>query len=157
MTLSSATPWVAAGVAATVVIVILAVFLSTGGGSGGAQFGDHWHAGLNVSVCGGPNYTIPEPQILPGLHSHGDNVIHIEPRRPSESGNNASLDTFFESNGLRVEADLIQIPGEQAFRDGDDCPDGESGRLRALVNGSEVADFLNYLPRDGDRIEVIFN
>lgn len=157
LTLSSATPWVAAGVAATVVIVILAVFLTTGGGSGGAQFGDHWHASLNISVCGGPNYTIPEPRILPGLHSHSDNVIHIEPRRPGESGGNASLDTFFESNGLRVEADLIAIPGDPVIRNGEPCDDGEPGRLRVLVNGSEVPEFLSYLPQDGDRIELIFD
>lgn len=156
MTLSTATPWVAAGVAATVVIVILAVFVTSGGGSGGAQFGDHWHADLNISTCGG-SYTMPEPSPLPGLHTHGDSQIHIEPRRPSEAGNNASLGTFFENNGIRVEDDLIQIPGEPAFRNGDNCPDGESGSLRVVVNGDEVVDFLNYLPKDGDRVVVTFD
>ncbi|MEE9286059.1 MAG: hypothetical protein V3V35_10085 [Dehalococcoidia bacterium] len=154
-TLSSATPWIAGGAGIIAVIIVLAVVFAGGGGSGGAQFGDHWHAPISITVCGG-SYTEPQQSPLPGLHTHNDGVIHIEPRRSGEAGSNASLGTYFRTSQLLVEEDLIQIPGEQAFRNGDPCPDGQPGQLRVLVNGGEVEDFLNYLPQNGDRIAVTF-
>ena len=121
--------------------------------SSGAQVGEHWHATLDIEVCGA---SYQEPPTDGGVHSHGDGLIHLHPQDSSEAGNNASLRTFFKGTRMRLEEDFIQLTGEPEYRDGDRCHDGNAGRLRVLANGEEIADFLSYLPRDGDFVQVLF-
>ncbi|MCH7553697.1 MAG: hypothetical protein IIC82_06845 [Chloroflexi bacterium] len=57
---------------------------------------------------------------------------------------------------FRLAETSIQLPGDPVYENGDLCPDGSIGTLHALVNGSEIEDFLDYLPQDRDDIEIIF-
>ena len=126
-----------------------------GGGGGGAQVSEHWHAAVRISVCG-ELYT--EPPTSGGVHSHGDGLMHIHPRQgvSGESGSNASVGTFFSGTRLLLLEDRIQVPGDRLYRQGDRCPDGNVGNLVVTVNDEEVVDFLDYLPQDGDLINVEF-
>lgn len=154
--LDAATMWVLGSLG--LIVLIVAIYWVRQGGSGeasgGAQVGDHWHASIAIQVCG-ESYV--EPSFEGGIHTHGDGQIHLHPRSLSEAGRNASLKTYFENSRLQIGQDFIQIPGEQRLRNGDPCPDGKPGHLRVTVNGREVQNFLSYLPKEGDRIQVTFN
>ena len=99
--------------------------------------------------------------VFPGdLHSPGDSQIHIHPQTASQSGDNASLGTFFENArsevaGFDISKDRIQVDGEE-FRNGDPCADGTRGQLTVTINGEVKEDFLDYLPQDGDVVAVAF-
>ena len=157
--LSGGAAWAVGGIVLIGGIIAFAA-LARGGGSGGAQLGDHWHTPLSIRVCGDP-FNVPSYRVDRGMHSHGDGVIHIEPNRAGESGGNASLENFFGGvadnvPGFRLAETSIQLPGDPVYENGDLCPDGSIGTLHALVNGSEIEDFLDYLPQDRDDIEIIF-
>ena len=147
--------WVGGGGAIAGVVVIVAVLQGT---SGGAQAGDHWHAALNIQVCNDSPYELP---FFNGdVHSHGDGFIHLHPTSGNESGDNASLATFFRNSSEAVPSfalteDSITVDDIE-YRDGDLCGDGSAGSLAVTINGEERADFMSYLPQEGDDISVRF-
>ena len=118
------------------------------------RVGDHWHAAYEVVLCGKP-----EPQLAfsPGnIHTHGDGQIHIHPGIPEEGGKNSTLNRFFANSRITFSNGTLRYPDGRTYRHGDACPDGRTGRLRLLVNGTPNPDLERYVPRDGDRIRVEF-
>ena len=93
--------------------------------------GDHWHAAIGFYICGTFAPNIPEGEDPLGIHGHGDNVVHIHPFGASSSGKRATLGIFFDSVGIDVSDDHIELPGQEK-RNGDDCENGE-GRVRTKV------------------------
>ena len=160
--ISSGTAWVGGGLLLiAVIITIVAISIARDSSSGdGALTGDHWHATLAINVCG-EGFNIPS--FSGGLHSHApDGVMHIHPQSASETGSNASLGTYFENvmdnvPSFFIDEQSIQIPGEPRYADGELCFDGRPGTLRVTVNGSEEENFMRYLPRDGDVVNVEFS
>ena len=159
--------WMAGGAAVLIVIIIIGVVVARSGprAADGALIGDHWHAPISFEVCGGT----PDPRESPniGVHSHGDSLVHIHPNTNGEAGRNANLQRYFDSlrrsapsipaQDFSISSTSIKVPGDPEYRNGDTCPNSDApGRLRVLVNGEEVEDFLRYAPRDGDNIQVIF-
>lgn len=114
-----------------------------------SKIGIHWHADLSIKILG-ETIEIPAGIGLEGLphkplHTHDrDNVIHIEFAGLVRE-NNLRLGNFFEIWGKTFNKDCIF----------DKC-NGPEGKLKMLVNGEENSEFENYIMRDGDKIEIIF-
>ncbi len=110
--------------------------------------GIHWHADLTIEVLG--KYQNIPANIGIGItelpvHTHeADSVIHME-----FSGlvreNDIRLGRFFETWGKKFDKDCIF----------DKC-DGPEGRLKMFVNEESNYQFENYVMRDRDKIEIIF-
>ena len=111
--------------------------------------GIHWHATLSITILG-------EIQDIPAgigleklphnpIHTHDrDNVIHMEfSGRVTED--DLKLSQFFKIWGKKFDQDCIF----------DKCT-GQEGQLKMLLNGEENFEFENYIMRDGDKIEIIF-
>jgi hypothetical protein len=136
------------------------------------EAGDHWHASLDVNVCGQWLAPAPEfetkadsPDVRVGIHSHGDGLIHIHPFNSSESGNDATVGRFLEYGGWSASSDsfeLWSVNGQAAQqKNGDECtaPDGtkQKGTLTWYVNGKrQSGDPSDYKPKDQDRIFFVF-
>lgn len=108
----------------------------------------HWHPDLKIKILG-------EYQEIPAnigigvvhqlIHTHdADGIIHIEPTGAVRE-NDIKLGRFFEIWGKTFNRDCIF----------DKCSDPE-GELKMLVNGEQNFEFENYVMRDGDRIEIIY-
>jgi hypothetical protein len=116
---------------------------------------DHWHAPYTYYVCGEKQPPAPTWEGT-GVHTHGDGIIHIHPFTRSEEGAGASLAKWFEYGGGTLESDRVRLPGDAiTHRNGDEC-DGEESVVQVFVNGSKEDEFTRYLPRDGDRIRIVF-
>ncbi len=128
----------------------------------------HWHADADVIVCG-ENKQLPlaAPGSLLGTHrmhthdkisnagslpnSDGNGVMHNEGNLHEAPFEN-TLGKFFQNLGIPLSEN-----GVFNVKDGDKCPDGNVGELKVFVNDKEQQDdFFYYIPRDGDRIRVVF-
>jgi len=114
-----------------------------------AQNGIHWHTELNINILGQAQ-DIPAGiglEKLPHqpLHTHdSDNIIHSEFSRIVRK-DDIRLGEFFKIWGKQFNKNCIF----------DKCL-GLEGQLKMLVNGKENNDFENYIMKDGDKIEIIF-
>jgi hypothetical protein len=109
----------------------------------GTEPGDHWHTAYGIYICDqfipslGVGVT-PDPG---GIHTHQDGVIHIHPFQTATTGRNARMSDFFSQTGLDVTSSKIVLPEDPAlgensgktFENGDKCPDGQEGVVKALV------------------------
>jgi len=116
---------------------------------------DHWHAAFGLYLCDAYAPPLPEPSPLPGLHTHGDEVIHIEPLRPQEAGDNATLGVWARDNGLTLTPTKVAAAG-RSYENGDRCGE-QPGEVKVRVDD----DIITYDPRDvplkdGQRITVAF-
>lgn len=130
----------------------------------------HWHATVEITVCGN---LVDLPRIPAGqghlgtgvLHTHDDNVIHVEGavQRPED----ITVGRFFRNIGLDVTATSVSEYGKTKSCDtsrteGSAAPEnatrslGDSGKLTAYVNGEETPDFLDHSIRDGDVIQLMY-
>lgn len=114
----------------------------------------HWHARLDISVCGEPRGlehlgSTSHHVGLPLLHTHGDNLIHVEgaPRYFKD----ITLGRFF--NGLGIE---FSNTGIYEYENGDACPNGTPGTLQVSVNGESIQNATEYSIRDDDEIKITF-
>ena len=114
-----------------------------------SQNGLHWHAELKIGILG-EEQDIPagigleKPPHKP-LHTHDrENIIHWEFSGLVKE-DDLRLGKFFEIWGRKFNKDCIF----------DKCS-GPDGQLKMLVNGEENSEFANYVMRDGDTIEIIF-
>ncbi len=100
----------------------------------------HWHAEYDLSVCG-------ENQIIQGgpleAHTHGTSTLHMEGVRTSRD--EATLDWIIDQLGGELEENSVM---------GKTKCNGEPANLTVKINGEEVENHLDYIPRDGDRVEI---
>jgi hypothetical protein len=138
------------------------------------EAGDHWHASLDVNMCGQWLNPAPEfetradsSQIRVGIHSHADGLIHIHPFNSSESGSNATVGRFLDYGGWSASSDSVDLwPGAdgkpQKEKNGDECtmPDGtkQKGTLTWYVNGKKQSgNPADYQPKDQNKIVLAFD
>lgn len=118
--------------------------------------GDHWHAAYGVYLCDKFAPPIPEPQPLPGLHTHGDEVIHIEPNRVAETGSNATLGNWAKANNLTLTSSRVKSPGTETFTNGGKCG-AKPGFVTVEVDDKVVkGDPRRIRLKDGQRIVIAF-
>lgn len=117
----------------------------------------HWHAALTMSVCGSAR-TLKERDfdrpLGPAagtalLHTHGDDIIHIEGRIPSKD--DITLGAFFSELGIAFAPDRFMDKQGQGA-----CHDGNADTLHVSVNGTDVNDPAHYVVQDRDKIEIRF-
>ncbi len=116
---------------------------------------DHWHAAYQVFVCGQrqPDFALWQG----GIHTHDDGIIHIHPVLPSEEDSGARLVKWFEYGGGKLTQSEVRMPGSrEEYKNGDECPDGSEAVLQVFVNGERLEDWSEYIPQDGDRIQIEF-
>lgn len=112
----------------------------------------HWHATPSIYVCD-EKREIPSPQGdshmgFTDMHTHSDKLIHIE--SVVSSRRQIILKRFLEGIGITFSSN--EIWGK---KNGDLCGN-KTGAVKMLVNGAGNMEFGNYVPRDGDRIEIRF-
>lgn len=126
------------GVVAIVVVLGVAlvsygVISSDDTAEAGPALGDHWHAAVGVYVCDGfSDPLVDQNGDANGIHSHGDNVIHIHPSTSAATGEDATLGVFTEEVGIELGDGEFTMPNGDTFANGDDC-NGEPGKVRVVV------------------------
>ena len=112
----------------------------------------HWHAIPQITLCG-EEKPIPTPG--PGLHlgntlfhTHEDAQIHIEGTVAGPE--QITLGGFFDKIGVKFSS--TEIMGR---KNGDIC-NGVPGTVQLFVNGSLNAEFRDYVVRDKDKIQIMF-
>jgi hypothetical protein len=127
----------------------------------GASAGEHWHAAYRVYVCG--TRMNPYPTVEGELHSHGDGFMHIHPRTPTFTGDNANVRNFFLLYETSIAEDAkgkrsITFPDGTTFKDGDRCPKSKKRYNIAAANKGEAieGDPGAFIPHDGDEFEIRF-
>lgn len=126
--------------------------------------GDHFHAAFGVYGC---DEFLPPVEIAGadenGIHTHGDGLMHIEPRSTRYTGAGANIGAFGETVAIDLDDDSIVMPGGQTYADGDDCG-GEPGVVQVKVwTGPDdtegrllEADFADYAMPDNSLVTVAF-
>ena len=149
-------PWVPVVGIMFVVVGILALLFVTRSATGAPRIGkDHWHATYTFYTCGEKQPNAPTWES--GVHTHGDGVVHIHPFRSSEEGPGARLVKWFDYGSGKLTQSEIRMPGtSKTWKNGDTCPDGSTGELQVFVNSKKLSDWSRYLPKDGDRIRLVF-
>lgn len=98
--------------------------------------GDHWHAAVAANVCGEWLTSPPEfeqvadnPNVRPGIHTHGDGFVHAHPFTRSEGGDNATFGKFLDYGGWLASEDSLELwvgpaaaPTATSWSNGDTCP-----------------------------------
>lgn len=128
----------------------------------------HWHADVDVFVCGQERRL---PEALPGgligdhqLHTH-DATTNRQSFAGSSDGNGVvhnegditlaphlhTLGQFLENLNIPFSSD-----GVYEYRNGGSCAAGAIGQLTVTVNEKILENPKDYIPRDGDKIEVRF-
>jgi hypothetical protein len=148
----------------TIVIVAIValggvgIALSRGGGDSGGDkppgLNDHWHTAYAINICGSLQPNLPQPSRLLGMHTHNDGLIHAEPYVTGsilDRGDNANVARFVESEpSFKLTSSEIQMPGGQAYKNGDKCDGKDPGRIifRQWENAAsdEFKDYTN--PKD---------
>lgn len=123
--------------------------------------GIHWHPALTISI-NGQRQIIPanigigmhyagypgfDPAMgMTDIHTHDDSgTLHWEVMRGPVKKDDIKLGQFFNVWGKQFTSSCIF----------DKC-NGPEGRLKFIINGKENFDFENYLVKDNDKIEIIF-
>ncbi len=86
---------------------------------------DHWHSAIAYDICGTFQPNTPDNGEDPlGIHTHGDGVIHTHPFSSQAAGNNATLSVYLETLDIRLADNELRLPGQDAKKNGDRCPNG---------------------------------
>jgi hypothetical protein len=87
---------------------------------------DHWHAAYGVYACDQFVDVAEFFESTAGIHSHGDDLIHIHPFSGEGAGENATLGTFVEGSPLLDLTDGEVTVGDQTYVGGVDTCHGEA-------------------------------
>ena len=97
------------------------------------RIGDHWHSAIGFDICGSFVANVPDSGEDPlGIHTHGDGVVHTHPFSSTSAGRRATLGVFFDTVKAKVTATEIDLPNQEARRDGQKCGD-KTARVRVKV------------------------
>ncbi len=150
-------PWVPVVGIIFLVFGVLGLLFVARSATGAPRIGeDHWHAPYTYYVCGEKQPPAPTWEGT-GVHTHGDGIIHIHPYQQSEEGAGARLSRWFEYGGGKLDGDEVRMPGSATtHKNGEECPDGTIGEVQVFVSGDKLHDYKSYLPKDGDRVRIVF-
>ncbi|MCI0819357.1 MAG: cupredoxin domain-containing protein [Chloroflexi bacterium] len=150
-------PWVPVVAIILVVFGVLGLLFVVRSATGAPRIGvDHWHAQYTYYICGEKQPPAPTWEGV-GVHTHTDGIIHIHPFQQSEEGAGARLTKWFDYGGGKLDGDEVRMPGSaDTYKNGDECPDGTVGEVQIFVSGAKVEDYKSYLPKDGDRVRIVF-
>ena len=126
--------------------------------------GDHWHAAIGFYVCGEFAPDLAEGEDPLGIHGHGDNVVHIHPFGAAAAGKRAQLGIFFDSVDVDVSDDEIDLPNQDAKRNGDKCGERTASVQMKVWDSRDPADRgrivegdpADFRPQDGQLITIAF-
>ncbi len=119
----------------------------------------HIHAEVDVNTCG-EEFRFPvEKGRLDGPHTHEEkNLIHFHERLPIDTATKDILNTqplmlgaFFDAMDVNFDSDKILDKNN-----GDFCNDKQS-TLKMFVNGVPSSSFRDYIWKDGDKINLVFD
>jgi len=126
-----------------------------------SQQGIHWHPELSITIkgekepipanigigmqfAGYPQYD--SMMMMTNMHTHdASGMIHWEVMKGPVRQDDIKLSQFFSVWGKKFASSCIF----------DKC-NGPEGRVVLKINGKDNPDFENYLVKDGDKIEIIF-
>lgn len=151
-------PWMPVVAIILVVFGILGLLFFARSATGAPRIGDHWHASYQVTICGENQPAMPSFESTGGSPgTHGDGVIHLHPFVAGAEGSANSLNGYFETGGGKLSGSEIRSPGfSTTYKNGDKCDDGAEGTLQVFLNGENLKDFTRYIPKDGDRLRIVF-
>lgn len=116
----------------------------------------HWHADIELETCGKIRDDLLKLDFegtgsgTHALHTHGDNKIHIETSIIWKK-EDIALGKFFDAVGLKFsETRLLDK------YNGNECTPGKAGKVKMSVNNKENFEFRDYVPKDGDKIKLVF-
>ncbi|MBI4176098.1 MAG: GAP family protein [Candidatus Aenigmarchaeota archaeon] len=120
----------------------------------------HVHTEVDVEICGEDIRLPIETGRLDRPHTHEEkNLIHWHDRLPMDPATKRILNT--EPLTLGAFFDELQVPlSETQVMDkenGDLCPNGQPGTLKAFVNGAPAEDIREYVWKDGDKVAIVFD
>ncbi|QXC61435.1 hypothetical protein KSP35_00855 [Aquihabitans sp. G128] len=91
---------------------------------------DHWHAAFDVNVCGKQQAPVQDgAQDTLGIHTHGDDLIHIHPFATRSSGKNATMQRFFDQVGITVTDDGFTTQDGKVYKEGETTCGGKPGEV----------------------------
>ena len=140
--------WVVFGLIAVGFVVWIVTLPRVSDGELLSKNGIHYHPHLSVTIKG-ENVPIPQGLGLGAvhnpIHTHDpDGIIHLEFEGVVRK-DDTKLGRFFEIWDKDFSKDSIM--GNKT---------GEGGTVKMKVNGAENTEFENYLMKDGDKIEIIY-
>ena len=147
------------GVVVIVVVGVLLIVVSKGEedkvAAKGIQIGDHWHAAIGFDVCG--DWVGDSTPTEGDIHTHGDGLVHLEPRSSASTGDRATLGNYFKQAGWKLSADSIKAWDGKRHESGKDKCGGKAAELRWRHNGKErTGNPADVVLNDGDRIVLAF-
>ncbi|MCH7810546.1 MAG: cupredoxin domain-containing protein, partial [Chloroflexi bacterium] len=150
-------PWVPVVAIIFVVFGVLGLLFVVRSATGAPRIGvDHWHANYTYYVCGEKQPPSPTFSGV-GVHTHADAIIHIHPFQQSEEGAGARLTKWFGYGGGKLDGDEVRMPGSATtYKNGEECSDGTIGEVQVFANGVKINDYKSYIPKDGDRVRIVF-
>lgn len=101
------------------------------------SFESHWHAAFGVFICGegdgeddrGFIDVTEQFDSSRGIHSHGDELLHIHPTSRTAAGENARLKVYAEESPLiDISDDEIKV-GDESWKEGEDTCNGEDAEV----------------------------
>jgi len=119
----------------------------------------HWHAELNISVCGKEVFLPEEAGDLNTQHTHNDsNRLHLHAMTKMNGEQTAlltpeihHLGNVFQQTGIAFNSTCFS-----SYCNGDSCIGSNPGSLRMKVNGEVNAEYDKYVWIDGDEIRIEF-
>jgi hypothetical protein len=132
---------------------------------------DHWHAAYAIDICGTISPNLPQNPNLrstpaPGIHTHGDGLIHVEPYVSGlsvDAGNHATLAQFVaDYPAFKLTSNLIQYPGGPPHKNGEKCATKVAQvRIRVWAKAADSTSITYSDPKDvhlknGQAITVAF-
>ena len=150
-------PWVPVVAIIFVVFGVLGLLFVVRSATGAPRIGvDHWHVPYTYYICGEKQPPAPTFEGI-GVHTHADGIIHIHPFQQSEEGAGARLTKWFGYGGGKLDGDEVRMPGSaDTYKNGDECRDGTIGEVQVFANGVKIQDYTRFLPKDGDRLRIVF-
>lgn len=111
---------------------------------GPAGSGDyHWHSALGFYRCDAFLSNIERGQEWPdvsGIHTHGDGVIHIHPFSSSATGSRARMKVFFQTMGLKLENDEVELTSGESLKSDQQCDGKPAVLVLARFNANKPED-----------------
>jgi hypothetical protein len=95
------------------------------------RVGDHWHAAYGIWNCDAFLPPLSDAGAdASGIHTHADGIMHIHPFNSGAAGSRATTGKFFETTGVSVSNDRIELADGTVLDEEAGC-DGEPARLEA--------------------------